>query len=90
MSNAEDYTLSAKPTTLIPGYNVDSIDLGPELAMATQTGYTSPEHRMVVEYTLSRWAKGEEALPEETALAEGIYFNSWRMILAAATAGGAP
>lgn len=76
--------------TLVPGYNLDPIDIGAGLAMLDRIGGGSPETRMVITYALQRWARGEEAAAEKGAIDEtfhGIDLTSWRMVLAAAMAG---
>jgi hypothetical protein len=64
--------------------NLDRIDVEAGVVMARRIGYSSRNEIMLVEYCLSRWAKGEEHLAESTAIHMGIDLTSWRMILAEA------
>lgn len=75
---------------LIPGYNVDKIDLEAGMRMLAQCGYDDPKTKMVVEYALVCHAKGEEAAAQRRATDPtfyGIRLTSWYMVLAAAKAG---
>jgi len=76
----------ASGAPLVPGYNVDKVDVAAGVARAVQLGYGSPEHQMVAEYALMRHARGEEDGAERSALSGGIDFTSWRVILAEAVA----
>jgi hypothetical protein len=71
---------------LVPGYNVDKVDVAAGQRRAAQSGYGSPEHQMVVEYALWRHARGEEDGAQKSALSGGIDLGSWYAILAAAIA----
>ena len=74
---------------LVPGHNVDRVDVAAGLREMEACGYTDPHTRMVIEYALQRWARGEEELAERTAIAKdlhGVNLTSWRRILAAARA----
>lgn len=76
---------------LVPGVNVDRIDVAAGMRELTACGWgdASPETRMVVEYALTRWARGEEEAAERGAIDRsfhGIDFTSWRRVLAAARA----
>jgi hypothetical protein len=71
---------------LVPGYNVDRVDVAAGMARGVILNYRSPEHQMVIEYALMRHARGEEDGAERSALSGGINFTSWRVILAAAVA----
>lgn len=71
---------------LVPGYNLDRIDVAAGMAQARAFGYDDPESQMVVEYALIRHARGEEDGAERTALSGGIDFTTWRVCLAAARA----
>jgi hypothetical protein len=70
---------------LVPGYNVDIVDVAAGMEQAATFGYDSPEHRMVVEYALMRQARGEEYGAERSALSGGIDLTSWYAIKSAAT-----
>lgn len=76
---------------LVPGYNVDPINVEAGMKMLRQCGYEpNMERDMVIEYALTRWARGEEEQAERGAIDasfHGINFTSWRMVLAAAIAG---
>lgn len=73
-------------TALQTGVNLDDVNVQAGVAEARKIGYTSGNEVMLVDYCLSRWAKGEEALAESTALHLGIDLTSWYRILAAARA----
>jgi len=77
---------SADGTPLVPGYNVDKVDVAAGLNRAGPLGYDSPEHLMVIEYALMRHRRGEEDGAERSALSGGIDLTSWRVILAEAVA----
>lgn len=70
---------------LIPGLNVDLVDVAAGVEHAKTLGYTSSLDRMVVEYALMRHQRGEEAGAESTWCS---YFphdlTSWKAILATA------
>jgi hypothetical protein len=69
---------------LVPGYNVDKVNIAAGLALAARFGYDSAEHQMVVTYALQRQVRGEEAGAERTALSGGIDLTSWYAIKAEA------
>lgn len=71
---------------LVPGVNVDRVDVAAGIAQARGLGYAAPEELMVIEYALMRHARGEEDGAERTIISHRIDFTSWRMILAAAVA----
>jgi hypothetical protein len=78
---------------LTPGVNVDRIDVAAGLAeLAKITGVSqTTETRMVIEYALMRWARGEEDAAQRGAIDHsfnGIDYGSWLRVLAAARAGG--
>lgn len=79
----------ARPT---PGVSVDRIDVAAGIAELLKFWPEAPpETRMVIEYALVRWARGEEAQAERGAIDQtfhGIDFGSWRRVLAAARAAG--
>lgn len=73
--------------TLTPGVNVDVVDTGKGLRMATGIGYGDEAAQMVAEHALSRRARGEEDGAMRTWLSEyPTDLTSWYMILAAARA----
>lgn len=73
---------------LIPGVNVDRVDVDAGIAQARQLGYADPEELMVIQYALMRHARGEEDGAERTILSHRVAFTPWRVILAAAVASG--
>lgn len=76
---------------LVPGYNVDRIDIDAGLCELWECGYKDPHTAMVITYALQRWARGEEEAAERGAIDQtfhGIDFTSWRRVLAAARAKG--
>lgn len=76
-------------TGLIPGHNVDRIDVAAGLRELASIGYTEAETKMVIEYALMRWARGEEEAAERGAIDRafyGISLTCWRRVLAAARA----
>lgn len=79
---------------LIPGVNVDPINVGAGLRELTACGYHEPETHMVIGYALQRWQRGEEEAAQRGAIDKafhGIDLTSWMRVLAAARAGaGAP
>jgi hypothetical protein len=73
---------------LVPGYNVDVVDIAKGISQAIAFGYDTPEYLMVAEYALRRHARGEEDGAERSALSGGIDLTSWYAIRAAACADG--
>jgi hypothetical protein len=71
---------------LVPGRNVDRVDVAAGLAQASAFGYGGTEHQMVVEYALMRHRRGEEDGAQRTALSGGISLTDWYAILAAGLA----
>jgi hypothetical protein len=74
-----------------PGKNLDRIDVVVGLQELTKCGYVEPETKMVIEYALIRWARGEEAAAERGATDRsfhGIDLTSWYRVVAAARAAG--
>jgi hypothetical protein len=73
-----------------PGVNVDRIDVAAGLAELAKFWPDAPlQTRMVIEYALMRWKRGEEAAAERGAIDQsfhGIDMTSWRRVLAAARA----
>ncbi len=81
----------SRPSQRIPGYNVDHIDCDAGLRELTACGYDEPKTRMVIEYALMRWARGEEKEAQRGAIDRdfhGINLTCWIRVLAAARAGG--
>lgn len=72
---------------LIPGVNVDKINVAAGIDAGTELGYDSATDEMVVQYALLRWARGEEEGADATWRSHFPHdFTSWRVILAAARA----
>ena len=81
-------TINGDPS-LKPGYNVDKIDVEAGLTELERCGYTSEHTRLVIEYALMRWKRGEEDQAQRGAIDEkfhGIDLTSWLRVLAAARA----
>jgi hypothetical protein len=77
---------------LIPGHNVDKLNIPAGLKELSAMGVYDVETHTVIEYALMRWARGEEEQAERGAIDQsfnGIDFGSWRRVLAAACAAGA-
>jgi hypothetical protein len=75
---------------LTPGVNVDRIDIQAGMKELAKIGYTDPRTKLVVEYALARWQRGEEPQAEKGAIDQsfhGVDFTCWRRVLAAAMAG---
>jgi hypothetical protein len=79
---------------LIPGVNVDPINVGAGLRELIACGYLDPETHMVIGYALQRWQRGEEEAAQRGAIDKGFHginLTSWVRVLSAARAGaGAP
>ena len=78
---------------LTPGFNVDRVDVAAGLRELAACGWSTAtaETRMVIEYALKRWARGEEAAALRGAIDRnfhGIDLTSWLRVLAAARAAG--
>lgn len=69
---------------LVPGYNIDWIDVSAGLVQAAKFGYDDPQSRMVIEYALMRHQRGEEDGARRTALSGGVDLTTWYAILAGA------
>lgn len=81
--------LSENGAALMPGVNVDVIDVGAGLRKASDIGYDGLTDQMIVQHALMLWRRGEEASAER--LWVHTYprdLTSWYMILAAARASG--
>jgi hypothetical protein len=79
---------------LSPGDNVDRIDIAAGLRELAACGYDdSAKTRLVIEYALQRWARGEEEAALRGAIDRtfhGIDLTSWVRVLAAARAAAEP
>lgn len=76
---------------LIPGVNVDRVDVSAGLTFAASIGYGDATAQMVIDYALARHARGEEEGAQRTWLSQ--YPNdltSWTMILAHAITAATP
>ncbi len=76
-------------TGLVPGHNVDKVNVEVGLKELQATGYDHPNTIMVIEHALMRWQRGEEEQAERGAIDQSFYgidFTSWRRVLAAACA----
>lgn len=84
-TSSESFTRQGE--LLVPGRNVDKVDVAAGLAMAARLGYDDAESQMVIEYGLMRWRRGEEAAAERMVVIEyRISETSWRVVLAEAVA----
>lgn len=73
---------------LIPGVNVDQVDIAAGCRAAAELGYSDETSQMVVEYALQRWSRGEEDGALRTIKGH-IDLTSFYVIVAkAVTAGG--
>lgn len=78
-------------TNLIPGVNVDRIDIAAGLRELIACDYTEMETQMVIQHALQRWARGEEEQAQRGAIDKsfhGIALICWIRVLAAARAAG--
>lgn len=81
-------------TELIPGVNVDRIDVEAGLEELKAAGWDpeqDPRTFEVVFYALQRWARGEETAAQKGAIDKkfhGIDLTSWLRVLAAARSAG--
>lgn len=74
---------------LIPGKNVDKLDIAAGLRELAACGYEAPETAMTIEYNLQRWARGEEEQAQNGATDiafYGVSLTCWYRILGAAMA----
>lgn len=72
---------------LIPGVNVDRVDVAAGMQMAARLGYNDATAQMVIEYALMRHRRGEEEGAERTWLWQFPNdLTSWKAILAHAVA----
>lgn len=82
-------------SNLIPGYNVDRIDVAAGMRELSACGWgdATTETKFVIGHALQRWARGEEAAAQRLAIdrrCHGIDLTSWIRVLAAAMAAAAP
>lgn len=76
-------------TGLVPGHNVDLVDVSAGMRELAACGYHEPKTRMVIEYALNRWKRGEEEAAQRGAIDKtfhGIDLTSWIRVIAAARA----
>lgn len=74
---------------LVPGRNVDLVDVQAGLRELEVMGYTDPYTVEVIRYALRRWTRGEEEQAQRGAIDRsfhGIELTSWMRVLAAARA----
>jgi hypothetical protein len=72
---------------LIPGRNVDIIDVEAGLKELAACSYTDPYTIVIIDYALRRWARGEEEAAQRGAIDTsnfGVTLTCWYRILAAA------
>lgn len=81
-----DGSFTKRGETLIPGHNVDAVNVDAGLQLAEQFGHDDPKSIMVLSYALNRHSRGEEAHAERAVLSGGISLTSWKAILAAGIA----
>ena len=86
-------TRDAYGKPLVPGVNVDRVDVAAGLRKLSELGWSreqEPNAHQEVEYNLMRWARGEEAAADHSMSRSlsGLDYTSWRVILAAAIAAG--
>jgi hypothetical protein len=82
----------SRPARRVPGYNVDALDISAGLRELKACGYDEPQTRMVIEYALARWARGEEEAAQKGAIDasfHGINVTCWLRVISAAMAGAA-
>lgn len=82
-------------TGLIPGVNVDRVDVQAGMRALVECGYpaTETERHMVIAYALRQWARGEEEAAQRGAIDKsfhGIDLTSWIRVLASARAAADP
>ena len=72
---------------LVPGYNLDKINVKAGLEELAKTDYNDSRTIMVIEYNLNRWTRGEEAAAQKGAIDKdfhGVDLTTWIRVLAAA------
>lgn len=75
---------------LVAGVNVDRLDIEAGIRELAECGYSEPKTKMIIEYALARWMRGEEDAAQRGAIDEcfhGIPMTCWLRVLAAAKAG---
>lgn len=76
-------------TGLIPGHNVDRIDVAAGVKELLACGYADAFTQLVIQHALMRWARGEEEAAQRGAIDRnfhGITLTCWYRVLAAAKA----
>lgn len=71
------------------GKNVDRVDIEAGLRELSACGYHEKCTKMVIDFALARWARGEEEAAQRMAIDasfHGINLTSWTRVLAAARA----
>lgn len=79
----------SRPSRRIPGYDVDRIDVSAGMRELRSCGYTDPATAMIIEYALTRWARGEEEEAQRGAIDRsfcGVDLTCWIRVLSAAMA----
>lgn len=76
---------------LVPGFNVDRLDIAAGMSELVACGYPASEveRHTVIEYALVRWARGEEEAAQRSAIDKsfyGISLTCWYRVLAASMA----
>lgn len=74
---------------LVSGVNVDILDVEAGLRELEACGYDDPRTRMVIDYALTRHARGEECAAQRMAIDEGLHgisLTCWFRVLSAAMA----
>jgi hypothetical protein len=76
---------------LVPGHNVDKLDIAAGMREAAVMGFDDAQSQMVAQYALQRWARGEEDGAIKTARIDGgIDLTSLYRMVAAAVAAANP
>ena len=79
----------SRPERIVPGHNVDRIDVAAGLRELATCGYDDPKTVMVITYALQRWARGEEEAAQRGAIDRsfhGINLVCWIRAVSAARA----
>lgn len=87
------FRIDNRPVTRVPGHNVDRIDVAAGMRELAATGWDDPHTTMVIEHSLTLWARGEEDSAQRKAIDSsfhGIDLTSWLRVLAAAMAAAEP
>lgn len=73
---------------LIPGVNVDKVDIDAGARQLHSLGYNGQLAETVAVYALQRWQRGEEEGAERSIVGHCniISYTDWRVVLAAAIA----